>query len=53
MEKTGRADQQNKDTIVFEKNSKRWFSTYKTSNPIDSSWQEYASKLEALNMQKV
>ncbi|WP_271711490.1 LuxR C-terminal-related transcriptional regulator [Marinigracilibium pacificum] len=50
----------NTDTIVFEKNKKLWFSSYKNTNPIDKEWRthnDYAQKLHSefldLNNEKI
>lgn len=38
----------NNDTIVFEKNSKFWFSSNQNTNPIDKEWKAYQSYAEKL-----
>ncbi|MEO1030486.1 MAG: LuxR C-terminal-related transcriptional regulator [Bacteroidota bacterium] len=39
----------NQDTIVFEKNSKFWFSSNTNTNPIDKEWQEFSNYVNQLN----
>lgn len=41
----------NLDTIVFEKNSKYWFSTNTNTNPIDRQWQEFSKYATQLNLE--
>ena len=38
----------NKDTIVFQKNKKLWFSSYINTNPIDQEWRTYDSYAQKL-----
>ena len=38
----------NKDTIVFEKNKKFWFSSNSNTNPIDKEWNGYGSYVDTL-----
>ncbi|WP_317047357.1 LuxR C-terminal-related transcriptional regulator [Winogradskyella aurantiaca] len=38
----------NKDTIVFEKNQKFWFSSYSNTNPVDKEWNGYGSYVDKL-----
>ena len=38
----------NKDTIVFHKNKKLWFSSYNNTNPIDEEWRTYDSYAQKL-----
>ena len=33
----------NKDTIVFQKNNKNWFSSHTNTNPIDKQWRDFRS----------
>lgn len=41
----------NQDTIVFEKNSKYWFSSNTNTNPVDKEWQEYYNYASQLKME--
>jgi DNA-binding CsgD family transcriptional regulator len=41
----------NKDTIVFEKNSKYWFSSNKNTNPIDKEWNAYGTYTDKLRQE--
>lgn len=41
----------NQDTIVFEKNSKYWFSSNTNTNPIDKEWQEFSNYAQQLNLE--
>lgn len=41
----------NKDTIVFERNSKFWFSSNRNTNPIDKEWKAYGSYTEKLRQE--
>ncbi|WP_299522356.1 LuxR C-terminal-related transcriptional regulator [Winogradskyella sp.] len=39
----------NQDTIVFQKNSKFWFSSNTNTNPIDKEWQEFSNYVTQLH----
>lgn len=41
----------NKDTIVFERNSKFWFSSNRNTNPIDKEWNAYGSYTDKLRQE--
>ena len=41
----------NKDTIVFERNSKFWFSSNRNTNPIDKEWKAYGLYTEKLRQE--
>ena len=41
----------NKDTIVFERNSKFWFSGNRNTNPIDKEWNAYGSYTDKLRQE--
>ncbi|WP_290427056.1 LuxR C-terminal-related transcriptional regulator [Algoriphagus limi] len=41
----------NNDTIVFERNSKFWFSSNRNTNPIDNEWKTYGSYTDKLRQE--
>lgn len=41
----------NKDTIVFQKNNKFWFSSNTNTNPIDAEWKTYGTYIQKLRQE--